>query len=374
MSSGSSGPVLDLSAMATLGQCIKWTIDGHDILSMFVNFRGRCGNPQSVAIDYVADLADCLSDFELFLSQERHLSPALALQRDVIDDVMREWPILESRLKQLCPEGTNFDDVYSNRRGVLLDDEIADYASKIILSYYDHFRFSNEIPTDLCERQGFSQCTWVFISSALHLVGVRTRYSDVYLEGVDIRKNDMRDFMTEAKEYSQLADGVGIYEGQQIYIAEAGLLFNPKPDKQYFDLYKLKRCMRDAWISQVKALSLECQPPSGMSVFGSVSCASKTTFYKMDFVGAFRFYAVNNMVIPLSKKDFGSKTRRCMTACLEFSYLVKEEMARRSTAKHASFGDRQLLQAACAKIPATSVAPRKLKRTRSKVEGTLETE
>lgn len=186
---------------------------------------------------------------------------------------------------------------------------------------------------------------------------------------MDVRKNEMRDLMTEAKEFSQLADGVGICDGQQIYIAEAGLLYNPKPDKQHLDLYKLKRSMRDAWISQVKALSLECQPPKGFSVFGSVSCANKTTFYKMDFVGAFRFYAVNNMVIPLTKKDFGSKIRHCMSACLEFSYLVKEEITRRSTAKPVSFGERQLLQAACAKIPVTSAAQRKLKRTRSKLEG-----
>lgn len=189
------------------------------------------------------------------------------------------------------------------------------------------------------------------------------------MDGVDIRKNETRDLMTEAKEFSQLADGVGIWEGQQIYIAEAGLLHNPKMDKLHQDLYKLKRSMRDAWISQVKALSLESQPPEGFSVFGSVSCANKTTFYKMDFVGVFRFYAVNNMVIPLTKKDFGSKIRHSMTACLEFSYLVKEEIARRNRATPASFGKRQLLQAACAKIPVTSTAQKKLKRSRSKVEG-----
>lgn len=210
----------------------------------------------------------------------------------------------------------------------------------------------------------------MFVSSALHLVGVRTKLFEVYLDGVDIRRNQTRDLMTEAKEFSQLADGVGLHDSQQIYIAEAGLLYSPKPDKAQSDLYKLKRCMRDAWISQVTALSLECHPPRGFSVFGSVSCGTKTTFYKMDFVGTFRFYAINNMVIPLTKKDFGSKIRRCMSACLEVSYLVKEEITRRTTAKPASFGDRQLLQAACAKIPVTSdAAQRKLKRTRSKADG-----
>ncbi|KAG0247425.1 hypothetical protein BG011_001537, partial [Mortierella polycephala] len=166
-----------------------------------------------------------------------------------------------------------------------------------------------------------------------------------------------------------MADGVGLHNGQQIYIAEAGLLYNPKPDKHLFDLYKLKRCMRDAWISQIKTLSLECQPPNGFSVFGSVSSGNETTFYKMDFVGVFRFYAVNNMVIPLTKNDFGKKIRRCMEACLEFALLVKEEKLRRTSAKPLSFGDRQYLQSACAKIPVTSdVAPKKLKRTRSKVD------
>lgn len=125
---------MDHSAMAMLNQCITWTIDGHDILAMFFDFRRRCDNPHSVALDYVADLADCLSDFEVFLSQEKHLSPVLALQRDLIDDVMEEWPTMKSRFEQLCPHGSNFDDVNSIRRGVLLDDDIADYVSKIILS------------------------------------------------------------------------------------------------------------------------------------------------------------------------------------------------------------------------------------------------
>jgi hypothetical protein len=58
-----------------------------------------------------------------------------------------------------------------------------------------------------------------------------------------------------------------------------------------------------------------------------------------------------------------------MEACLEFAFLVKEEIFRRTSAQPLSFGDRQLLQAACAKIPVTSdVAPKKLKRARSKVE------
>lgn len=117
-----------------LNQSATWTIDGRDILAMFLNFRRLCGNPHSVALDYVADLADCCSDFETFLLQERHLSPALALQRDVMDEVMRDWPTLRTRFEQLCPEGANFDDVNKNRRVVLLDDDIADYVTKVILS------------------------------------------------------------------------------------------------------------------------------------------------------------------------------------------------------------------------------------------------
>ncbi|KAF9922930.1 hypothetical protein FBU30_006951 [Linnemannia zychae] len=74
------------------------------------------------------------SDFEIFLSQEKRLSPVLALQRNLIDDVMREWPNMKNRFEQLCPDGSHFDEVNSIRRGVLLDDDIADYVSKVILT------------------------------------------------------------------------------------------------------------------------------------------------------------------------------------------------------------------------------------------------
>lgn len=125
---------MDLTAMEVLNQCVKWTVEGQDILSMFYNFREHIGNPHSVALDYVADLADCNSDFETFLSQKNHLSPVLALQRDLVDDVMMEWPKMMDRFEQLCPNGSDFDYVNSIRRGVVLDDDIADYVSKVILS------------------------------------------------------------------------------------------------------------------------------------------------------------------------------------------------------------------------------------------------
>ncbi|KAG0349652.1 hypothetical protein BGZ54_004299, partial [Gamsiella multidivaricata] len=94
----------------------------------------KCDNPHSVALDFVADLTGPDSDFEMFLSQRNYCSPVLALQRGVIGGIILEWANLPSRFQQLCPDNANFDDVNSIRRGVLLEDDIADYVSKVVLS------------------------------------------------------------------------------------------------------------------------------------------------------------------------------------------------------------------------------------------------
>jgi hypothetical protein len=48
----------------------------------------------------------------------------------------------------------------------------------------------------------------------------------------------------------------------------AALLQNAKIDKEHDDSWKVKRAMRNSWISQMKALCKTALPRTGMRVFG----------------------------------------------------------------------------------------------------------
>ncbi|KAF9986201.1 hypothetical protein BGZ65_008520, partial [Modicella reniformis] len=70
-----------------------------------------------------------------------------------------------------------------------------------------------------------------------------------------------------------MADGVALFEDHQIYLAEESIIHETKLDK---DKFKLVRCMRDSWNSEIKSISREAVPPPGLTVFGSTSCSDET--------------------------------------------------------------------------------------------------
>ena len=162
------------------------------------------------------------------------------------------------------------------------------------------------------------------------LCKIKTRSLEVGISGVKERKNHGK-ARTESQESAPRADGIGLCKEGQIYIAEAALIQNAKVDKEHDDSWKVKRAMRDSWISQMKALCKTALPHTGMRVFGSSSFNAETKFYALDFSGAFRLYQINKMTIPLEKESFAPLMRACLTRCLEFGlYLLWEIESRKN--------------------------------------------
>ncbi|KAF9122917.1 hypothetical protein BG015_005436, partial [Linnemannia schmuckeri] len=174
-----------------------------------------------------------------------------------------------------------------------------------------YLKFSDEIPRNINEREGFGDLIWPFIRGALTLADIPSRCFEIPVVGTKERKNYGRDLSVETEEQALMADGVALFGDHQIYLAEASLIYEPKLDKQVKDKFKLVRCMRDSWNSQIRSIAREAMPPTGMSVFGSTSFGDETKFYAMDFAGTYRLRQVGRMLVPLGKAHFGSRMEIC---------------------------------------------------------------
>ncbi|KAF9117373.1 hypothetical protein BGW39_002253, partial [Mortierella sp. 14UC] len=162
-----------------------------------------------------------------------------------------------------------------------------------------YLNFSDQVPGNLNEREGFGDLTWPFIRGALTLVGIRSRCFEIPIVGTKERKNYGRDLSMDIEEQASMADGVALFGKHQIYMAEASLIHDAKQDKESRDKFKVVRCMRDSWNSQIRSIARESMPPKGLAVFGSTSFEDETKFYAMDFVGVYRLREVGRMFVPL---------------------------------------------------------------------------
>ncbi|KAF9548023.1 hypothetical protein EC957_007306 [Mortierella hygrophila] len=215
--------------------------------------------------------------------------------------------------------------------------------------------FSDQVSRNLNEREGFGDLTWPFIRGALTLVGIRSRCFEIPVAGTKERKNYGRDLSAETEEQASMADGVGLFEDHQIYIAEASLIHEPKQDKEFKDKFKVVRCMRDSWNCQIRSIARESVPPQDFSVFGSTSFEDETKFYAMDFIGTYRLREVGRMLVPLRKSHFATRMETCVKTCLKFALDLEEETIRRT---HLVPTD-QDLRAACDMIEQTRTTPTK---------------
>ncbi|KAG0269048.1 hypothetical protein DFQ27_004980 [Actinomortierella ambigua] len=122
---------------------------------------------------------------------------------------------------------------------------------------------------------------------------------------MEIQIDGNKDCKAEAKQMgvrqstARKADGVGLYQDQQIYVAEAAKLYKATLDKKDGDAWKVKRAMRDGWVSQLRRVC-ETHRPTKLTVFDSTSHRDTTKFYSMDFAGCFRVSPVSSMVVPLA--------------------------------------------------------------------------
>ncbi|KAF9946129.1 hypothetical protein BGZ72_000659, partial [Mortierella alpina] len=169
-----------------------------------------------------------------------------------------------------------------------------------LLSKFDQFKNQSIIPRFSLSLDGIADVSqgsdfYLFLSSEERRLATAVSPSSVddrwpNLKGImeRERKNHGRDLFVEIEEQALMADGVALFGDHQIYLAETSLIYDPKLEKQVKDKFKLFRCMRDSWNSQIRSIAREAMPPTGLSVFGSTSFGDETKFYAMDFAGTYR--------------------------------------------------------------------------------------
>ncbi|KAF9126415.1 hypothetical protein BGW39_006631 [Mortierella sp. 14UC] len=343
-----------VDAFGCLNQSTTWEANGIDLLETFNSFIANRPSGPFIEHEYVADLSEG-SPFLDSLSTAA-FSAALSCQPSP-PALMSHWPTLMDVLDRTLVPEYGFDEAYLASKKEPMLDPIAEYIHSILYSYGTYFQVDKSIPHSLNEREAFADITWPIIRGAFRLAGIASRYLEVPIQGVDERKNAHRNLITESKAHTHFADGVGLLDGGQAYLAEASVLFNPDPRKRHVDEYKLKRALRDTLISQIKRATEESVPPRDMAVFGSTSFADKTKYYRLDFCGSFRLIQVGSMTVPIATANFGARLRRCLVSALEFAALILEEKKLRDGAQDATMKERHEFARACTKIARTTASP-----------------
>ncbi|KAI1300411.1 hypothetical protein EDD11_006201 [Mortierella claussenii] len=342
----------ELAAMSLLNQKTVWKINDVDFLSIFADFAHEPQSKFSLALDGIADVTPGSAFYSTLTQEQRSLAGDIFISDE---DVYKKWPSFSSILSRVCTSSRSYEDVVKALKKETNDDPVVDYFRNITYSYSNYLTFSDEVPRDINEREGFGDLTWPFIRGALMLVGIRSRHFEIPVEGTKQRKNYGKHLMEEAEEQGSMADGVGLYEDHQIYIAEASTIHDPRLDKELKDKFKAVRCMRDSWNNQIRSIAREFKPPPGLTVFGSKSFRDETKFCAMDFIGTYRLRQVGRMLIPLKKSHFATRMETCVKACLKFALHLEEETVRRSLAVPTV----EDLRVACDMIEQTRTTPTK---------------
>ncbi|KAK3830040.1 MAG: hypothetical protein J3R72DRAFT_260609 [Linnemannia gamsii] len=354
-------PPIKLDLFSRVNQETTWSKDGHDILELFRTYQSKNQQIFELARDEIADLSG-QSGFAFSLTAEQ-LGAAL-VDISPTRPPHEVWSSLNDVVSRVLNDRHSFDDALAASRAESMLDPVAEYIHGILYSYSKYFRFSDRIPADLREHEGFADMTWTVIGGALTLAGVETRYLEVPVKAVEERKNAHRNPFLDTKAQAHMADGVAFRGPYQIYLAEASALSQSETGKRAEDEFKLKRDLRDIFQSQLKDICEDgLLPPRSMSVFGSTSFNARTTFYALDFMGVFRLHEVRSMIMPLTKTGgFTPRLKRCVLVCLEVALMIKEELERRDCADPIPQGRKQLLVQACNQMQVTTRTPTKPKK------------
>ncbi|KAF9352666.1 hypothetical protein BGX34_012029 [Mortierella sp. NVP85] len=296
-------PEASLVHFKVLNQDTEWVYAGMDMVKIFHEFRLRSCQNFSFARDLIAELTPG-SQFEQALPS--HIKPVANLVELSAININERWPTLATVFGRVFASNS-YDKVLSAINNEDLTDPVVFYLISIVVSYSHYFAFHSELPQNLNEREAFISSAWSFIRGALTLTNIETRSLEVLITGVEERRNQNLDHRLEVKQTGQFADGVGFSGANQVYLAEASTLHQPKAEKLKEDEYKLVRAMRDSWISQLRATCRESIPCRSMAVFGSSSYKDETKLWMLDFKGVFRLFQIDSFLIPLKKQDFGRK-------------------------------------------------------------------
>ncbi|KAG9319311.1 hypothetical protein KVV02_000727 [Mortierella alpina] len=210
-----------------LNQDTEWVYGDMDMAKEFHEFRSRNCQSFSFARDWIADLTPG-SHFEQALPS--HIKPVANLVELSNLNVNERWPTLAAVFGRVFTSNS-YDEVRLAIYNEDLTDPVVFYLISIVVSYSHYFAFHSELPQDLNEREAFIGFAWSFIRGALTLTSIETRSLEVLITGVEERKNQNLDLRLDVKQTGQFADGVGFSGSNQIYLAEASTLHQPKAEK-----------------------------------------------------------------------------------------------------------------------------------------------
>ncbi|KAI8361539.1 hypothetical protein B0O80DRAFT_437850 [Mortierella sp. GBAus27b] len=359
----------DFAYFTAFGQKPTWTCgtDGPsavDYLPLFKEYQAA--KKESLALDMIADVSTNGSDPGTFTEwiKKSHGYPGLKSARfraPISRSIQDIWPTFDTVMERVFAAGiVSYDDVcHSIAKEPDQLDPIVKYCTAVVSSYMHHFTFGNAVSRDVNEREAFVDCTWCFIRGALTIAKIPSRMLEVQIDGNKDRKEETKNGARQST--PRKADGVGLFNSNQIYVAEAARVYGAALDKKSDDAWKVKRAMRDSWVSQLRRICETERPTSPLMVFGSTSHLHTTKFYVMDFVGCFRVSLLSSMAVPLESGDFARKMKACILTCLNFAITLMDEMNnRKKTTLIQSEEEREELLELAASIPMTSMTPTKL--------------
>ncbi|KAF9346213.1 hypothetical protein BGX34_004099 [Mortierella sp. NVP85] len=358
----------DFTFFSAFGQDTEWrSASKINYLADFKDYQRRTGD--SLAMDMIADVSVGSNERGSFSKwlKDRHGKDVLKEARfkpqafKAIEDMWPSWVEVTNRV--FANDVKTYRDVCKRAAAEPNQEEaIVVYVNCVLHSYMHHFAFGDVISDKVNEREAFVDTTWSFVRTALTIAGIPTRMMEIPIDGNRDRKTEEAKQKGGRQSTARKADGVGLYKDRQLYIAEAAQLYKATLDKKDDDAWKVKRAMRDGWVSQLRRIC-ETHRPNKLVVFGSTSHRDVTKFYSMDFVGCFRVSSILSMVVPLeSGVGFAEKMKSCMRTCLEFALILLKEMEKRNGAVFIdNFEDREELSDLAASIPATSLTPVKAK-------------
>ncbi|KAG9065456.1 hypothetical protein KI688_002783 [Linnemannia hyalina] len=334
----------DFAFFSAFGQDTQWcSARGIDYLADFKDYQRE--TEEFLAMDMIADAPVGRNESGSFSKwlKDRHGTDGLKEARfkpqasKTIEDMWPSWMEVTNRV--FANDVKTYRDVCKRATAEPNQEEaIVVYVNCVLHSYMHHFAFGDAISDKVNEREAFIDTTWSFVRTALTIAGIPTRMMEIQIDG-------NRDRKSEAKQK-----------------AEAAQLYKATLDKKDDDAWKVKRAMRDGWVSQLRR-TCETHRPNKLVVFGSTSHRDATKFYSMDFVGCFRVSLILSMVVPLaSGVGFAEKMKSCMRTCLEFALILSTEREKRNGAVFIDrLEDREELIDLAASIPATSLTPVKVK-------------
>ncbi|KAF8954366.1 hypothetical protein BGZ46_002941, partial [Entomortierella lignicola] len=263
-------------------------------------------------------------------------------------------------------QSSSYNGVAEAVRSEDMRDPVAAYLMTIVMAYYQYFSFGCDVPKDINEREGFTGMTWVFMHTPLTMYGVKTRYSEVLIKGVDERKNQDKNLLLESKDSGQFADAVATHNRQQLLLVEASQLHHTDAKKSQEDEFKLIRAMRDSWISQVRTISKLTVPHRGLAVFGCACHKDEVKVMKFDYQGVFRAIQLDHFIVPLRKEDFSIKAKTAVISCLQLAAHIQDEIENRNKIQNTlDYKTRAMLANAVLKIEKTTSTPTGIKRRKS---------